>query len=98
MVLGDNIFYGNGFRTLQKAAVKDAEENGRATVFGYYVSDPERFGVVEFDKDGKALSIEEKPKAPKSNYTVTGLYFHVFCSFSCLLFYYFKYNINRRRP
>ena len=76
MVLGDNIFYGNGFRTLLKAAVKDAEENGRATVFGYYVPDPERFGVVEFDEDGKALSIEEKPKNPKSNYAVTGLYFY----------------------
>ena len=73
MVLGDNIFYGNGFRTLLKAAVKDAEENGRATVFGYYVPDPERFGVVEFDENGKALSIEEKPK---SNYAVTGLYFY----------------------
>lgn len=76
MVLGDNIFYGNGFRTLLKAAVKDAEENGRATVFGYYVPDPERFGVVEFDENGKALSIEEKPKEPKSNYAVTGLYFY----------------------
>ena len=76
MVLGDNIFYGNGFRSLLKAAVKDAEENGRATVFGYYVPDPERFGVVEFDNDGKALSIEEKPKEPKSNYAVTGLYFY----------------------
>ena len=76
MVLGDNIFYGNGFRTLLKAAVKDAEENGRATVFGYYVPDPERFGVVEFDEDGKALGIEEKPKEPKSNYAVTGLYFY----------------------
>lgn len=76
MVLGDNIFYGNGFRTLLKAAVRNAEENHRATVFGYYVSDPERFGVVEFDETGKALSIEEKPKAPKSNYAVTGLYFY----------------------
>lgn len=76
MVLGDNIFYGNGFRTLLKAAVKDAEEQGRATVFGYYVPDPERFGVVEFDENGKALSIEEKPKKPKSNYAVTGLYFY----------------------
>ena len=76
MVLGDNIFYGNGFRTLLKSAVKDAEENGRATVFGYYVPDPERFGVVEFDENGKALSIEEKPKNPKSNYAVTGLYFY----------------------
>ena len=76
MVLGDNIFYGNGFRTLLKAAVKDAEEDGRATVFGYYVPDPERFGVVEFDENGKAISIEEKPKDPKSNYAVTGLYFY----------------------
>ena len=76
MVLGDNIFYGNGFRTMLKAAVKNAEEQGRATVFGYYVPDPERFGVVEFDENGKALSIEEKPKAPKSNYAVTGLYFY----------------------
>ena len=76
MVLGDNIFYGNGFRRLLKAAVEDAEENGRATVFGYYVPDPERFGVVEFDENGKALSIEEKPKQPKSNYAVTGLYFY----------------------
>ena len=76
MVLGDNIFYGNGFRRLLKAAVKDAEENGRATVFGYYVTDPERFGVVAFDENGKAISIEEKPKEPKSNYAVTGLYFY----------------------
>lgn len=76
MVLGDNIFYGNGFRTLLKAAVRDAENNGRATVFGYYVTDPERFGVVAFDKYGKATSIEEKPSIPKSNYAVTGLYFY----------------------
>lgn len=76
MVLGDNIFYGNGFRTLLKAAVKDAEKNGRATVFGYYVPDPERFGVVAFDEDGRATSIEEKPVEPKSNYAVTGLYFY----------------------
>lgn len=76
MILGDNIFYGNGFRSLLKTAAKDAEENGRATVFGYYVPDPERFGVVEFDEEGKALSIEEKPKNPKSNYAVTGLYFY----------------------
>ena len=76
MVLGDNIFYGNGFRRLLRAAVDDAEENGRATVFGYYVTDPERFGVVAFDENGKATSIEEKPKKPKSNYAVTGLYFY----------------------
>ena len=76
MVLGDNIFYGNGFRTLLKAAVRNAEEKGRATVFGYYVPDPERFGVVAFNADGKVLSIEEKPKEPKSSYAVTGLYFY----------------------
>ena len=76
MVLGDNIFYGNGFRSMLKSAVGNAEKNGRATVFGYYVPDPERFGVVEFDGNGKALSIEEKPKKPKSNYAVTGLYFY----------------------
>ena len=76
MVLGDNIFYGNGFSGVLRAAVKNAEENGRATVFGYYVNDPERFGVVEFDADGKVISIEEKPKEPKSNYAVTGLYFY----------------------
>lgn len=76
MILGDNIFYGNGFRSMLKTAVKNAENNNRATVFGYYVPDPERFGVVEFDEAGKALSIEEKPKLPKSNYAVTGLYFY----------------------
>lgn len=76
MVLGDNIFYGNGFRRILRAAVSDAEESGRATVFGYYVTDPERFGVVAFDENGKATSIEEKPKEPKSNYAVTGLYFY----------------------
>ena len=76
MILGDNIFYGSGFRTMLKAAVENAEKNNRATVFGYYVPDPERFGVVEFDCNGKALSIEEKPKNPKSNYAVTGLYFY----------------------
>lgn len=75
MVLGDNIFYGNGFRELLKSAVENGE-NGRATVFGYYVTDPERFGVVAFDENGKATSIEEKPKNPKSNYAVTGLYFY----------------------
>ena len=76
MVLGDNIFYGNGFGKLLRAAAENAEKNRRATVFGYYVPDPERFGVVEFDANGKAISIEEKPKAPKSSYAVTGLYFY----------------------
>lgn len=76
MVLGDNIFYGNGFRRLLRTAVENAEANSRATVFGYYVNDPERFGVVAFDADGKVTSIEEKPAAPKSNYAVTGLYFY----------------------
>lgn len=74
MVLGDNIFYGNGFGRLLKAAVEDAELKRRATVFGYYVNDPERFGVVAFDEEGRATSIEEKPAEPKSNYAVTGLY------------------------
>ena len=76
MILGDNIFYGNGFRAMLQAAERNAEENGRATVFGCCVPDPQRFGVVAFDKDWKALSIEEKPAAPKSNYAVTGLYFY----------------------
>lgn len=76
MVLGDNIFYGNGFGRALRAAVADAEKKNRATVFGYYVNDPERFGIVEFDEQGKAISIEEKPKNPKSNYAVTGLYFY----------------------
>ena len=76
MVLGDNIFYGNGFGKVLRAAVENAEKNARATVFGYYVNDPERFGVVEFDADGKVISIEEKPKEPRSNYAVTGLYFY----------------------
>ena len=76
MVLGDNIFYGNEFGKMLRAATKNAENNGRATVFGSYVNDPERFGIVEFDVNGKALSIEEKPKKPKSNYAVTGLYFY----------------------
>jgi len=75
MVLGDNIFYGNGFTPLLRKAVADAEQ-GKATVFGYYVSDPERFGVVEFDGLGNVVSVEEKPKQPKSNYAITGLYFY----------------------
>lgn len=75
MILGDNIFYGAGFSKSLKDAVKRAD-SGIATIFGYYVKDPERFGVVEFDKNGKALSLEEKPKVPKSNYAVTGLYFY----------------------
>ena len=73
MILGDNIFHGNGFTKQLKKAV---ENEGRATVFGYYVEDPERFGVVEFDKDGRVISLEEKPEDPKSNYAVTGLYFY----------------------
>ena len=76
MVLGDNIFYGNGFGKILKAAVRNAKENDRATVFGYYVHDPERFGVVAFDENEKVTSIEEKPVKPKSNYAVTGLYFY----------------------
>lgn len=76
MILGDNIFYGNGFSKILKAAVEDAEIYKRATVFGYYVPDPERFGVVAFDENGQATSIEEKPTNPKSNYAVTGLYFY----------------------
>lgn len=75
MVLGDNIFYGNGFSNLLVGA-REKANNGLATVFGYFVNDPERFGVVEFDENGKALSIEEKPTNPKSNYAVTGLYFY----------------------
>lgn len=75
MVLGDNIFYGNGFGGLLRTAAERAEQ-GRATVFGYYVNDPERFGVVEFDEAGRVVSLEEKPKTPKSNYAVTGLYFY----------------------
>ena len=75
LVLGDNIFYGAGFEEMLSQAVKDTEK-GKATVFGYWVSDPERYGVAEFDKDGRCLSIEEKPAQPKSNYAVTGLYFY----------------------
>ena len=76
LVLGDNIFYGHGFPRLLRQAVKDAEEGDKATVFGYYVSDPERYGVAEFDEEGNVLSIEEKPENPKSNYAVVGLYFY----------------------
>jgi len=76
MVLGDNIFYGNGFGKILRTAKENAETNSRATVFGYYVSDPERFGVVEFNDKGQAISIEEKPAQPKSSYAVTGLYFY----------------------
>lgn len=75
MVLGDNIFYGSGFRTRLKQAAADAQQ-GRASIFGYYVNDPERFGIVEFDANGKVLSVEEKPQHPKSNYCITGLYFY----------------------
>ena len=76
LVLGDNIFHGTGFSKMLKAAVEDAEQNNKATVFGYWVSDPERYGVAEFDNDGNCLSIEEKPAEPKSNYAVVGLYFY----------------------
>ena len=76
MVLGDNIFAGHGLKKRLKAAVENAESGKGATIFGYYVDDPERFGIVEFDKNGKAVSIEEKPEKPKSNYCVTGLYFY----------------------
>lgn len=76
LVLGDNIFHGNGFSAMLQEAVRTAEEEGKATVFGYWVSDPERYGVADFDKDGNCLSIEEKPLHPKSNYAVVGLYFY----------------------
>lgn len=76
LVLGDNIFYGAGFSAMLKEAVRTAEEDGKATVFGYWVNDPERYGVAEFDKEGNCLSIEEKPAQPKSNYAVVGLYFY----------------------
>ena len=75
MVLGDNIFYGSGFRARLKQAAEDAK-NGKASIFGYYVNDPERFGIVEFDESGKVISVEEKPQYPKSNYCITGLYFY----------------------
>ena len=76
LVLGDNIFHGSGFTKMLKDAVAAAENEGKATVFGYWVSDPQRYGVAEFDKDGNCMSIEEKPKEPKSNYAITGLYFY----------------------
>lgn len=76
LVLGDNIFHGAGFTALLRQAVRDAEEHAKATVFGYWVNDPERYGVAEFDAEGNCLSIEEKPKVPKSNYAVVGLYFY----------------------
>ena len=76
LVLGDNIFYGSGFTGMLKQAVANAEQNGQATVFGYWVNDPERYGVAEFDENGNCLSIEEKPAKPKSNYAVVGLYFY----------------------
>lgn len=76
LVLGDNIFHGAGFSGMLREAVRNAEEDGKATVFGYWVNDPERYGVAEFDKDGNCLSIEEKPEKPKSNYAVVGLYFY----------------------
>ena len=75
MILGDNIFYGNGFSQILKDAAENSQK-GRATVFGYHVEDPQRFGIVEFDKDGKVISVEEKPENPKSNYAITGLYFY----------------------
>jgi len=75
MILGDNIFYGNGFTSILREAVENAEK-GKATIFGYYVHDPDRFGIVEFDQTGKVISVEEKPKNPKSNYCITGLYFY----------------------
>ena len=76
MVLGDNIFFGDGFSHVLKKAAENAEQNKRATIFGYHVNDPERFGIVEFDENGKVLSVEEKPQHPKSNYCITGLYFY----------------------
>ena len=76
MVLGDNIFFGDGFSHVLKKAAENADKNGRATIFGYHVNDPERFGIVEFDKNGKVISVEEKPEKPKSNYCITGLYFY----------------------
>lgn len=76
LVLGDNIFYGNHFGTMLRSAVRNADENGRATVFGKYVNDPERFGIAEFDENGAVVSLEEKPANPKSNYAVVGLYFY----------------------
>ena len=76
IVLGDNIFYGNGFSSMLREAAAAAEHDDKASIFGYYVNDPERFGIVEFDAEGKVISVEEKPKQPKSNYAITGLYFY----------------------
>lgn len=76
MVLGDNIFYGNGFSSILREAAAAAKHDDKASIFGYYVNDPERFGIVEFDAEGKVISVEEKPKQPKSNYAITGLYFY----------------------
>ena len=76
MVLGDNIFYGNGFSSILREAAAAAEHDDKASIFGYYVNDPERFGIVEFDAEGKVISVEEKPQHPKSNYAITGLYFY----------------------
>ncbi len=76
MVLGDNIFYGNGFSSILREAAAAADHDDKASIFGYYVNDPERFGIVEFDAEGKVISVEEKPKQPKSNYAITGLYFY----------------------
>ena len=76
LVLGDNIFYGNGFSSILREAAAAAEHDDKASIFGYYVNDPERFGIVEFDAEGKVISVEEKPKQPKSNYAITGLYFY----------------------
>ena len=75
MILGDNIYYGNGFTSILREAV-ESTQRGEATIFGYYVNDPERFGIVEFDDDGKVISVEEKPQYPKSNYCITGIYFY----------------------
>ena len=83
LILGDNIFYGQGFRPMLEKAVAEAEKNGRATIFGYYVKDPERYGIAEFDDKGNVLSLEEKPHHPKSNYAVVGLYSSLFSARVC---------------